>query len=889
MARFLPWLQRVAPGQRNSRTVRLCLQLDHCFSLNILIIERQSGLGFEFVAWGLSLHSSDPVTREASARSLSLPSSARIDTIFTVGTNNSRLDSTLDRQVPCESRTLREVSPGFDAGALALRRAPSSQRSIRMYAACCPSGVDGASWKERRSFSKRAVRMKEGRILSVVRAAGEVELREALQPALGERACIVRDAFRAPRSGQRAEVGVIHALRVALELHTLRAGSATHRYGSSHDYYDLTPRATRCPQARPPCAQRPPDRVHDLPGDMPLLRHATHLLEAEPVRLRLQARGQVVQGDDGFGERAVRALGEERRARAEGDAGLAASGLGALASESILRLNGGGLATNGANRGRGCHRRFSKSEVSVEPSFRDIAASWRCAGPACFPRSTLQAAPNGNEKEVRVIVLGNPLCRAIEPSRALIEVHSLCGSPSRAPQRDSGRSYVGSAGARTLSESSDAPSARGVITPDARTARSPQLPYPRTMHARSETETYGSPAREYHMPGSWWAWTTGNRDWSRIASSRRSAAHETPPRFRALLADPGAECLTYGARTRAEGGLQGLPQLHFPDGALIGRPAGVVNTAEIKGTSNAMRSSCPRSDPRHRPAYWSSKPRSTLTPRSSPPRNLRCSSPAPLPPPPTNPPLNPPPPSSTLSNPLRNPPPPTPAHRHAYSAGARGPLGRAQRAPRLRHAHRARGRRALCRGGHRDVEGTGATNSKTWPDALATRPAAACAPIACPAFEPPRSTDLMSSVALTGTNPAAGEAVHLRVMRGVDGPALSGEGECQVGEGMRGRAGDGGAHVTRACPAGMYEYMADDGGRVVLGNAGYVSYDKLQADGEAERWEGTKLGINSQDITWTVPGGGSPSTGLNVDNHAEEQEHMGGRGAGNHIIAHSPS
>jgi hypothetical protein len=53
------------------------------------------------------------------------------------------------------------------------------------------------------------------------------------------------------------------------------------------------------------------------------------------------------------------------------------------------------------------------------------------------------------------------------------------------------------------------------------------------------------------------------------------------------------------------------------------------------------------------------------------------------------------------------------------------------------------------------------------PDALATLPASKCKPIEYPPFEPPLSTDLMSSVALTGTNHGEGEAVHFRVMRGV--------------------------------------------------------------------------------------------------------------------------
>ncbi|KAF8169989.1 hypothetical protein K438DRAFT_1982898 [Mycena galopus ATCC 62051] len=46
------------------------------------------------------------------------------------------------------------------------------------------------------------------------------------------------------------------------------------------------------------------------------------------------------------------------------------------------------------------------------------------------------------------------------------------------------------------------------------------------------------------------------------------------------------------------------------------------------------------------------------------------------------------------------------------------------------------------------------------PDAIASLPASSFSPIAYPAFEPPLSTDLISSVALTGTNHGKREAVH---------------------------------------------------------------------------------------------------------------------------------
>lgn len=52
----------------------------------------------------------------------------------------------------------------------------------------------------------------------------------------------------------------------------------------------------------------------------------------------------------------------------------------------------------------------------------------------------------------------------------------------------------------------------------------------------------------------------------------------------------GAVRLGYGARTINEGGLQSMPRLVFPGGALIGCAAGMVNLPRIKGIHNAMES-----------------------------------------------------------------------------------------------------------------------------------------------------------------------------------------------------------------------------------------------------------------------------------------------------------
>ena len=52
------------------------------------------------------------------------------------------------------------------------------------------------------------------------------------------------------------------------------------------------------------------------------------------------------------------------------------------------------------------------------------------------------------------------------------------------------------------------------------------------------------------------------------------------PKIRALL--EGGTPLQYGARALNEGGLQSVPKLAFPGGALIGCAAGFLNVPKIK-------------------------------------------------------------------------------------------------------------------------------------------------------------------------------------------------------------------------------------------------------------------------------------------------------------------
>jgi electron-transferring-flavoprotein dehydrogenase len=52
----------------------------------------------------------------------------------------------------------------------------------------------------------------------------------------------------------------------------------------------------------------------------------------------------------------------------------------------------------------------------------------------------------------------------------------------------------------------------------------------------------------------------------------------------------GGRRISYGARALTEGGLQSIPKLTFPGGALIGDTAGFLNVPKIKGTHTAMKS-----------------------------------------------------------------------------------------------------------------------------------------------------------------------------------------------------------------------------------------------------------------------------------------------------------
>ncbi|KAF7342278.1 Electron transfer flavoprotein-ubiquinone oxidoreductase [Mycena venus] len=345
------------------------------------------------------------------------------------------------------------------------------------------------------------------------------------------------------------------------------------------------------------------------------------------------------------------------------------------------------------------------------------------------------------------------------------------------------------------------------------------------------------------------------------------------PSLRALLT--GGERLAYGARALTEGGLQSLPRLDFPGGALVGCAAGVVNTAKIKGTHNAMRTGMLAAEAAFAALHPSAQFISTASP-------------------------------ATFKVPLADglKASETEAEKEIismapYAAAFKGspPHNDLWAVRNVRPAFRTSlglwggvlyagmdtilGGRVPWTFKHHSPAGT--NPSTTSPDALSTRPTSdsSCKPIAYP------------PVALTGTNHSEAEAVHLRVMRGVKGAALgaadaskpdetAAEADTDTTETparrcahVRVNVGTYAGLLQRACPAGVYEYVADDGNKVVPGNNVFgKGKDAKSEGGEEEGWEGTKLVINSQncihcklcdikvptqDITWTTPeGGGGP-------------------------------
>lgn len=271
----------------------------------------------------------------------------------------------------------------------------------------------------------------------------------------------------------------------------------------------------------------------------------------------------------------------------------------------------------------------------------------------------------------------------------------------------------------------------------------------------------------------------------------------------------GGTRVAYGARSLNEGGLQSVPRLNFPGGALIGCAAGFVNVPKIKGTHNAMKTGMlaaeaaydvvtdesATSDPEKSTdmsSYEESYKKSWVYDDLHEVRNIRPS----------------------------------------FNTGL-GIWG------------------GVAYSGIDTLFLKGRTpwtfrNPQT-SDAAHTKKAKECRPIEYPAFEPPLSTDLLTSLALTGTNHAEDQPVHLRVRR-YDGVVKDVGLEGKEGEGVQTEkwteakdvkrehvklnVGEYAGLLGRACPAQVYEYVEDEA--------------SASGKEDGEGWGGKKLVINSQ-------------------------------------------
>lgn len=277
------------------------------------------------------------------------------------------------------------------------------------------------------------------------------------------------------------------------------------------------------------------------------------------------------------------------------------------------------------------------------------------------------------------------------------------------------------------------------------------------------------------------------------------------PYFRDLLSGDATR-IAYGGRILNEGGLQSVPKLHFPGGALIGCSAGFVNVPKIKGTHNAMKTGMLAAEAAYEAVHSSQAD-------SEKPTDM-----------------------SAYEDAFRN----SWVHRDLYEVR--------NIRPSFNTGLGIWG--GIAYSGVDTLLLKGRTpwtfhNTSGKSDAAHTKRAAACKPIEYPPFEPPLSTDLLTSLALTGTNHAEDQPVHLRVRRyrtpnntaGKEGawPNLEEEEEYDEDkairrEHVRVNVGEYAGLLGRACPAQVYEYVDDE--------------TSQGPDGEG--WDGKKLVINSQ-------------------------------------------
>ena len=216
----------------------------------------------------------------------------------------------------------------------------------------------------------------------------------------------------------------------------------------------------------------------------------------------------------------------------------------------------------------------------------------------------------------------------------------------------------------------------------------------------------------------------------------------------------GGECTSYGARVINEGGLQAVPKLTFPGGALIGCSAGFVNVPKIKGTHTAMKSGMLAAEALHEALTGGGAGAAAGAEVTRYEAALR---------------------GSWVWEELR-------AVRNYHPSFKAGLLGGMAYSGLSAFALKGREPWTL-RGAHADAGG----------DRGATQPAWMHERIAYPKPDGVLSFDLNTSLARSGTAHEADQPAHLRIVPGKEGaPARSYE--------------KWGAPESRFCPAGVYEY-----------------------------------------------------------------------------------
>mmetsp|Transcript_58296 Transcript_58296/g.126614 ORF Transcript_58296/g.126614 Transcript_58296/m.126614 type:complete len:623 (+) Transcript_58296:3-1871(+) len=264
----------------------------------------------------------------------------------------------------------------------------------------------------------------------------------------------------------------------------------------------------------------------------------------------------------------------------------------------------------------------------------------------------------------------------------------------------------------------------------------------------------------------------------------------------------GGERLSYGARALNEGGLQSVPTLGFSGGALIGCGAGFLNVPKIKGTHTAMKSGMLAAEtafdalqaipddakeqlvPLDMSPYDASLRASWVWKELHEVRNVRPSAHTPL-----------------------------GMYGMFLYTGVLQWLFKGREPFTLSHA--------------------GADHTKL-------RPASECTPIEYPKPDNKVSFDLLSSVALTGTNHDHDQPSHLTLKN----DAVPVERNYAIYDGPE----------QRFCPAGVYEYITEDGRE-----------PRLQINAQnCIHCKTCDIKCPSQNIDWVVPesGGGPAYSGM---------------------------